>query len=269
MARFTVMGAGGFIGGALARHLQERGHHVHAPGRDADLPPNPGHVVYAIGLTADFRHRPFSTSRAHVGRLTDLLEQGGAESFLYLSSTRVYGGAACTHETSPLRVDPLDPNHVYNLTKLAGEALVLHCGQPAARVVRLSNVVGPFEARRDTFLAALAKEAASGNIRLQSNLASAKDYVWIGDALPLLESIVLSGSELIYNLASGRQISHAEWLTPIATLTGAQIETDPTAPDVGFQPIDISRISAEFDAVLCDPRDHLPSILGLAAASNI
>jgi nucleoside-diphosphate-sugar epimerase len=265
MAHFTIMGASGFIGSALVRHLKARGHQVTLLNRDADLPPDPGHVIYAIGLTADFRHRPFATSRAHVCRLTDVLEKGRGESFLYLSSTRVYEGATSTNETSTLKVDPLNPNHLYNLTKLAGEALVLQCGQPAARVVRLSNIVGPLEATRETFLAAILKDAALGQIRLLSNPASAKDYVWLEDALPLLEMIALSARSRIYNLASGRQISHAEWLAAIAAMTGATVETDYNAADGGFPPIDTSRIFTEFEAVLSDPRDHLLAILGREA----
>jgi nucleoside-diphosphate-sugar epimerase len=261
MARFTVLGASGFIGGALCTHLRHNGHEVLAPNRDADLPPRPGHVLYTIGLTADFRSRPFHTAEAHLGRLTDLLQQGGFDSFLYLSSTRVYQGASSTAETTTLKARPLDSDHLYNLTKLAGEALVLHCGLPGTRVVRLSNVVGPGEARRDTFIGALAREAATGTIRLQSHPASAKDYLWIGDALPLLAAISLKGQEKVYNLASGRQLRHDDWTAAIATATGARLETHPTAPDAGFPAIDISRLSGEFGATPGDPRAHLAAIL--------
>jgi nucleoside-diphosphate-sugar epimerase len=261
MARFTVLGAGGFIGGALCAHLRAKGHEVLAPERNAGLPPRPGHVIYAIGLTADFRSRPFDTAEAHLGRLTDLLPQAGFESFLYLSSTRVYQGAASTAETAPLQARPLDPGHLYNLTKLAGEALVLHCGLPGTRVVRLSNIVGPGEAARDTFIGALAREAATGTIRLQSHPASAKDYLWIGDALPLLAAISLHGRDRVYNLASGRQLRHDDWTGPIAAATGARLETAPDAPDAGFPAIDISRLSAEFGASPGDPRAHLAAIL--------
>lgn len=261
MARFTVLGAGGFIGRALCIYLRAEGHEVLATTRDADLPPQPGHVIYAIGLTADFRSRPFDTAEAHLGRLTDLLRQGGFESFLYLSSTRVYQGATSTAETATLQARPLDPGHLYNLTKLAGEALVLHCSLPGTRVVRLSNIVGPAEACRDTFIGALAREAATGTIRLQSHPASAKDYLWIGDALPLLVAISLHGRERVYNLASGRQLRHDDWTVPIAAATGAQLETDPAASEAGFPAIDISRLSAEFGATSADPRAHLAAIL--------
>ena len=261
MARFTVLGAGGFIGGALCNFLHAEGHEVLAPDRDADLPPRPGHVIYAIGLTADFRSRPFDTAEAHLGRLTDLLRQGGFDSFLYLSSTRVYQGAASTAETATLQARPLDPGHLYNLTKLAGEALVLHCGLPGTRVVRLSNIVGPGEAGRDTFIGALAREAATGTIRLQSHPASAKDYLWIGDVLPLLAAISLYGRERVYNLASGQQLRNDDWTGPIATATAARLETDLAAPNAGFPAIDISRLSAEFGAPPGDPRAHLAAIL--------
>lgn len=265
MARFTILGAGGFIGSSLCGYLRQRGHDVIAPLRDADLPPDAGHVIFAIGLTADFRTRPFATAEAHVGRLADVMQQGSFESFLYLSSTRVYQGAAATHETTPLTVSPLNPGHLYNLTKLAGEALVLNCGKQNTRVVRLSNIVGPGEAQRDTFLGSLCREAAMGSIRLHSHATSAKDYLWIDEAVPLIEAICLHAKENIYNLASGFQLTHEDWTTSIASATAASLETDPNAPDAGFPPIDITRLSAEFGTKFSDPRAHLDAILNVNA----
>src|ERR1043166_5646069 len=93
---FTIFGAGGWIGSALARRLTSSGQEVRAVFRD-NWPPGDealGHVIYAIGLTADFRERPLATAQAHVGTLTRALEFSRFKSFLYLSSTRVYQGAA-------------------------------------------------------------------------------------------------------------------------------------------------------------------------------
>ncbi len=54
--------------------------------RGADL----GHAFYCIGLTADFRSRPFETIEAHCGLLKEVLSGSRFSSFVYLSSTRVY-----------------------------------------------------------------------------------------------------------------------------------------------------------------------------------
>ena len=262
MAKFTILGASGFIGAALCSYLLKEGHTVFALNRDDNLPSQPGHVIYAIGLTSDFRSRPFETAEAHVGRLTDLLQQGRFESFLYLSSTRVYQGGDSTEETVRLQVQPNVPGHLYNLTKLTGECLVLNCGLPGTRVVRLSNVVGPVEALRNTFIGDLSREALNGTIHLQTNPTSAKDYIWIDDVLPLLMLISLRGQQRLYNLASGKQLLHEDWVKSIANLTGARVEIRDDAPDSSFPAIDTTRISDEFCTIFRDPRMHIDSIVG-------
>jgi nucleoside-diphosphate-sugar epimerase len=263
MARFSVFGAKGFIGRALTAHLRHAGHEVLALGR-ADVPPKKlGHVIYAIGLTADFRSRPFDTAHAHVGDLAKVMEQGGADSFLYLSSTRVYQGSECTYETTALRAEPLKPDHLYNLTKLAGEALVLNCGQDFARVARLSNILGPKENERDTFIGALVRDARQGTISLNSHPQSAKDYLWIDDAVQIIEMIALDGQQTIYNVASGTQTTHRHWVEAIAAMTGAQATFAEDAGYAGFPAIDTARIFGEFRHKPCDPGAKLAAILGL------
>lgn len=171
---FTVFGGSGFIGRNLVRRLRNRGAEVRVPSRAAmpaageDL----GHVIFAIGLTADFRTRPFDTIEAHVSLAAKLLRENGFSSFLYLSSTRVYAGSEDTREEARLSASPLDPSDLYNLSKLTGEAICLASGREKVRVARLSNVVGPGEAKSDTFLGALCREAGSGRIQLQTDRKS-------------------------------------------------------------------------------------------------
>ena len=99
-----MYGASGFIGGALCSHLRTAGHDVQAPARDEIPTGGLGHVVYAIGLTGDFRSRPLATVDAHVTALTERLRGADFDSWLYLSSTRVYRrtGSGTAAEDSPL-----------------------------------------------------------------------------------------------------------------------------------------------------------------------
>ena len=75
MARFTIVGAQGFIGGRLASHLAAHGHEVAMPARGALPAKDCGHVVYCAGVTADFRRRAFDTVAAHVTHLAEALSQ--------------------------------------------------------------------------------------------------------------------------------------------------------------------------------------------------
>lgn len=255
----TVLGAQGLIGAALVRRLTADGHAVRALGRElfTRLDEDWGHVVYAIGLTADFRRRPHETLDAHVTVLSRVLREARFSSLLYLSSTRVYDGAAGTHESVPLAVRPADPSHLYNLSKLLGESLCLTSPQPGLRVARLSNVVGGDDEHSENFVPSLRRDARAGAITLRSAPSTAKDYIALADVLDLLPRIALHGRERLYNVASGRQTTHAEWLERLRRQHAFVLDIVPGAPDLSFTPIEVDRLRAEFG--------HVPSCAFAAA----
>ncbi len=89
--RYTVLGATGFIGMRVAALARSLGHNVCCPSRDENLDGRDlGHVIYSIGITADFRRRPHDTVTAHVTKLQEVLTRTSFDSLVYLSSTRVY-----------------------------------------------------------------------------------------------------------------------------------------------------------------------------------
>jgi len=267
--RFTVLGASGFIGSALVSYLEQEGHEVLTPERGAspDLWGDLGHLVYCIGLTADFRTRPFDTLRAHVCVLAEWLEKGAFRSFLYLSSTRVYQGLERGWEGARLRVDPENPSDLYNISKLAGEGLCLDCGRPGTRVARLANVVGE-DWDSSNFLTDLLKEARKGKITLLSHPDSAKDYILLDDVVPLLARIAQEGKRRIYNVASGRNLSHRTLIRALQALTGCEVSLDTRAPLQSFPPIDVHRIRDEFGFRPDDVLGRLPVLLARLGASR-
>lgn len=246
---FTVLGATGYIGSRLAAHLRAQGHTVWTPTRgDAGVFTRPlGHVMYCVGLTADFRTRPFDTVDAHVGLLAEVLRRAQFDSLLYLSSTRVYMGATRTDEDAPLTVLPGDPSYLYNLTKLTGESLCHASGRAGVRVARLSNVVGPgMDAASGNLVADLLHQAQQGHIVLRSDPQSAKDYLHVDDLLDWLPRIALEGRAAAYNVASGEQTTHREWLDWLASTHAATVVVAERAPWQSFAPIDVTRLRNEF-----------------------
>jgi nucleoside-diphosphate-sugar epimerase len=237
--RCSVLGAGGFIGRHLTESLRRAGHEVQTPSEyfGADL----GHVFYCIGVTADFRTRPFDTMRAHVSLLAEVLERARFDSLVYLSSTRVYARCQSGREDQPITVDVADPSDLYNLSKLAGEALC----RGRAKVARLSNVVGENPESQD-FLYSLIRAARAGRIELQSDLSSEKDYVSIDDVVAALPGISLA-TDWLFNLGGGRNLSHREIVERLVALTGCEVVVRDQAPLHKFPAIDIGRARAQLD----------------------
>jgi len=263
---FTVLGATGYVGTAVVAALKRTGHPVH-PVTRAALPAlletghAAGHIIDCIGLTGDFRNRPHDTAEAHVGVTARCLARLQFDSFLLLSSTRVYARAAATHEDAALPCVPADPSDLYNLTKLAGEALCLADPRPTVRVARVSNIYGP-SPPADTFLGALLQEGRStGSVVLRQSPQSAKDYVSLADVTRLLPLISAHGQHRIYNVASGANTSHAAIALVLRRHAGWHVAFAPNAPTLRFPPIDIARLTAEFGATLSNSSEQLAKLV--------
>lgn len=247
--KFTILGASGFIGSHLAEHLRGIGAECFTPSRDdpSVYENKLGHVVYCIGLTANFRERPYDTVRAHICQLLNFLERTEFESFLYLSSTRVYRKAASGQEDAEIGVNPSDPGDLYNLSKLMGESACFASRCPNVRVVRLSNVFGS-DVSSTNFLSSIIKDAVDKNrIVLEDALESEKDYISITDVVRLLPHVAFSGQHRLYNVASGMNVSNHMLLENIQRLTGCGIEIANNVPTASFPKLSIARIQNEFE----------------------
>lgn len=252
MTPFTILGAGGFIGSALVARLRADERAVRAVTR-AELPAlltsgaALGHVVHCVGLTADFRTRPLATADAHVGLVGKVLGELNFDSFLLLSSTRVYARAESGREDAALWVQPEVASDLYNITKLAGEALCLSDARRTVRVARLSNVYGP-SMHGDSFLGSVLREGARHRrVLLGQSLRSAKDYVALNDVLSALIAITERGQARLYNVASGVNTSHDAIAGVLAGL-GWRIEVSENAAATRFPRIDVNRLAVEFAA---------------------
>lgn len=254
---FTVLGASGFVGSHLVEHFKKEGIDYYAPTKDDQksfsFVERPlGHVIYCIGLTADFRQHPLETAEAHVSLLVQYLKKTEFDSFLYLSSTRIYEGSDQTDELATLTVNPLDPNHIFNLTKLAGEACCLSQKRASIRIARLSNVLGN-DFKSENFIFSVMREIAkTSHVTLHTTADSAKDYIHIDDVVRLIIHIAERGKDRIYNLASGKNMSNQVLLDKIVKLSGGKVRYADDMKQIRFLPIQTDRIRSEF---LFKPKD--------------
>jgi nucleoside-diphosphate-sugar epimerase len=227
-----------------------------------------GHVIDCVGLTGDFRVHPLDTAEAHVGLVARCLANVQFDSFLLLSSTRIYARATATHEDAALPTLPSEPSDLYNVTKLAGEALCLSDPRPTARVVRLSNVYG-IGMPTETFLGQVLREgSATGNVVLREAAASSKDYVSVAEVVRLLPAIATVGGYRTYNLAAGSNTSHAAIACCLHDIAGWRVGFTPDAPAVGYPPIDTARLDTEFWPTGSNLVADLPSLLTLVQESK-
>lgn len=259
---FTVFGSTGFIGRAVTRYLIPAGHAVDTPERGAKPAEgaNLGHVIYAIGLTGNFRTHPEAAIEAHVNVLQRLMTGAKFDSWLYLSSTRVYGAVGNdTVETAALSVRPgLDA--LYDLSKLLGESFCLAQENPAVRVARLSNVYGAGQSPHTFLGSVLASILETGKVTIGEAPLSAKDYVAVEDVARALEGIALNGKERLYNVAGGTATTH-QALAEILRAQGHKVEFATGAVRRTMPAIDIGRLQKEFDFTPRNIIRDLPELL--------
>lgn len=252
---FTVFGGAGFVGQAIVSHLTSLDVEVWVPTREdiasgaASRRPL-GHVIYSIGLTADFRTRLSDTVEAHVCLLDQLLNTTDWQSWLLLSSTRVFGAEAraipCA-EDAEISVRP-SLDSVYDLSKLLGEAICLSRPEPTCRVARLSNVFGP-SMPVDNFLASVANQSARGeDVTIRESAVSAKDYISVAEVARVLHQIAIGGRERLYHVASGQSVEHGKIATLLKEVFGVTVDFAADGKARRLPEIDIRRMKNEFGA---------------------
>jgi len=247
MDPFTIVGGRGFIGSALAASLSAAGAPVRIASHQDSLAGAPlGHVIYASGVAASAAADPAYAFAVHVEGARRILAGGRFDSFLYLSSTRVYGAATETGEEAALRVMPAEPgNDVYRISKIAGEALCLAAPGAGVRVARLSNVSGE-SYRSPLFLSDVLRQAArAGRAVVHTTRDSGKDYITIGDVCRYLTGIALRGSARTYNVAAGANVANGAIYDSLSTL-GIDVVIAEDAKRAWTPPIDVTRLQAEF-----------------------
>ena len=266
---FTVFGAAGFVGRELVRQLEAQGASVQVVTRDSWPSPGTrlGHAIYAIGMTAGFDDQLIETFDRHLLRLHHALSSYSYDSFTYLSSTRIYAGAETAHEGATLCVRPAERDHVYNITKIAGESLCLSQDRADVRAVRLSNVIGEGDDAK-TFVAAVLREAVTtGSVRIRQSPQSSKDYIALADAAGAIIKVARHGTRPIYNIASGHNVTHQS-IADMIEAAGYSCQFEEQGPVVVFPAIDMTLYQGEFGPIETDPISAIGALVAAKRAGG-
>lgn len=266
---FTVIGASGFVGAHLARHVRSRGSTCHTPARGDEaalFARTHDHIVYCAGYTNDFLAAPADTVEAHVCLLTRLLKQARFETLTYLSSTRLYDFANATgREDASFRLNPHEPRNLFDLSKALGESLCINSGRNGVRAVRLASVYAD-NLMADSFLHRVLR-AARDRVETAFDVApdTARDYIHIDDVCSLLVNVARRGRRPVYNLASGVNVANADLFEAVTRLTGTKLIA--TRPPSGERApvIDITAIREDFAIRPVPLQGRLARVLGVRA----
>lgn len=257
MSKVSLFGGGGYIGRELQRSLTSSGHTVNVVSRDAliDSANHFGHVIYCSGITrGDFKSKLPEIIEAHVSRLSKLVQLIKCDSFLYLSSARVYENQIFGSEDTKISCDPLNLSDCYNLSKLLGESIVMNSSLTRPNVARIAYVV---DGLNDHFFAPIHRTRRFQDVILNSHPDTEKDFILLADAVSCLERISLFGKSEIYNVATGVSISFMKLRSLIEETLDCKVEFTVGVKKQVAPKIDISKLHAEFEF---RPRDVLEEV---------
>lgn len=265
MSRVLLLGAGGFLGGVIARELREAGVDVRTTSGDLTAlgPGDWARELDGADAVVNAAGRTFGSlaelTRANVLLLAGVLEAAQAANvrLIHLASAAEYGR---TPEGEASREDgPAQPLSPYGASKLAGTVLLqeaVRTGRADALALRLTNPVGagmnpgslPGRAARELRAAA---EQGRGSVRF-GPLGAYRDFIAARDvgraALHFLPDQAGAQARGVLNLGSGEARPVRDIVTELARIAGYSgeiLEDAPGSPrsgDVPYQRADLTAL---------------------------
>lgn len=235
-----VLGASGFIGGAVAMYLQEQSYEVYAaPSSQCDLLDLESIRAYWASLPRDIRvvfcaaitRQRDSSAEAMMNNLRMVEHFNAASrefpvaSLIYLSTMDVYGIPA----ELPIREEtPLAPTHYYGLSKMACEYMIQSArhGTGQHTILRLPGIYGPGDANQSTignFYRAISRDR---NFRIEGGGNARRDYVTSLDLCRLIHYFLCQPYEGVLNVATGGSVSIREMVEALADALAIPLKID-------------------------------------------
>jgi UDP-glucose 4-epimerase len=203
--RVVVTGSAGFIGGHVARTLLTKGHDVagfdQRPGEGDDFPTTVGDLLNAEALEAAFQG---ADAVCHIGAIGDVYlaaQNPGLASSVNVTGSANVGAAArdagarvvyaSTWEVyghpqyEPVDEEhPADPDHPYNITKLAGERMLLSAArleQVPVVALRLGTAFGRGLRPNSVFRIFIDKARRGEALTIQGDGSQGRQFTHVSD----------------------------------------------------------------------------------------
>ena len=261
-ARVVVLGADGFVGGAVVRHLAARGaSFLPLSRREIDLTrPNAGPELAKLlrpedALIAVAAKAPVKTNAmlienmAIVRSIVDALAQSPVGHVVNISSDAVYADAPVpiTEQGTPAV-----PASLHGVMHLARELALKNAGSWPLAILRPSLLYGPTDPHNGYGPNRFRRLANSGeDIVLFGNGEELRDHVFIDDVAALIVLVLERRSTGILNIATGDVHSFADIARMVAAASGRRVAIRRTTrsgpmPHNGYRPFDIAACRAAF-----------------------
>lgn len=245
---YTIFGGNGFIGSELKKYFKTHKIKYFSPPKTHTVfNKNLGNIIYCVG-SDDWKTNVHKGFHSNLGHLQKILFKNKFNSFIFLSSTRVYlDSPNGTSENASIKLNSSNQNDYYNFLKLTSESLCLSLKKKNIKIIRLSNVLGK-NFNSPLVVPSFIKSAISkSKINLFVNKESTKDYIIIDDVIKLILKINKYGKHSLYNVASGRNIKLIDLAKIIKKETNCSIQLKNQNKKVIEPKINIARIKKEFN----------------------
>lgn len=245
MKTSVVIGANGFLGGALVKKLiSERQkviavYNLHYNNVDPSALVLNKEEFLNSTLNIDYIYFLSGNYTNSHDQLLDInfdlfryIKKYPNAKFIYISSTNVYG----THSSDITENSSFNSPTLYAKFKLSGEFLVSSLKNYS--IIRLTYLYGP-GITNSSFLPAIIRQAKEKLIiNINGDGERYQDYLYIDDAVEIIFLTSKISENIIYLAASGTKTSNKEAATLIAKFTGCKVNYigDEQAPSYGFDP---------------------------------